>query len=171
MNIYLFYYYQILIIDYKLTFPSGMATAVLINGFHNRGDRMAKYVIRSFLSRFCIFVPFFFFFSFIWVIKFCIIHLQEASERVPQVLLSQLLVGILSMVLQGQRGLRFFAVPYFRTPSMEANVILLYFFFPYITFYILEYVLILRFFLVFLADFISISAWRMWGPEWSAPTL
>ncbi|KAK4486553.1 hypothetical protein RD792_009238 [Penstemon davidsonii] len=34
---------KILIIDYKLTFPSGMATAVLINGFHSRGDKMAKF--------------------------------------------------------------------------------------------------------------------------------
>lgn len=33
---------QIIIIDYKLTFPSGTATAVLVNGFHNRGDKMAK---------------------------------------------------------------------------------------------------------------------------------
>lgn len=33
---------QILIVDYKLTFPSGMATAVLINGFHTRGDESAK---------------------------------------------------------------------------------------------------------------------------------
>lgn len=36
---------QIMIIDYKLTYPSGTATAVLINGFHTpRGDKMAKYV-------------------------------------------------------------------------------------------------------------------------------
>lgn len=34
---------KILIIDYKLTFPSGMATAVLINGFHNQGEKMARY--------------------------------------------------------------------------------------------------------------------------------
>ncbi|EPS61530.1 hypothetical protein M569_13263, partial [Genlisea aurea] len=33
---------KILIIDNKLTFPTGTATAVLINGFHNRGSRMAK---------------------------------------------------------------------------------------------------------------------------------
>ncbi|KAK6140644.1 hypothetical protein DH2020_025613 [Rehmannia glutinosa] len=33
---------KILIIDYKLTFPSGMATAVLINGFHSRGDKIAN---------------------------------------------------------------------------------------------------------------------------------
>ncbi|KAL3649718.1 hypothetical protein CASFOL_006121 [Castilleja foliolosa] len=34
---------KILIIDYELTFPTGMATAVLINGFHSRGDKMAKF--------------------------------------------------------------------------------------------------------------------------------
>uniref|UniRef100_A0A803L5A9 Uncharacterized protein n=1 Tax=Chenopodium quinoa TaxID=63459 RepID=A0A803L5A9_CHEQI len=34
---------KILIIDYNLVFPSGMATAVLINGFHTRGDKMAKF--------------------------------------------------------------------------------------------------------------------------------
>jgi uncharacterized oligopeptide transporter (OPT) family protein len=35
---------QILIVDMKLTYPSGLATAVLINGFHSRGDKMAKYI-------------------------------------------------------------------------------------------------------------------------------
>uniref|UniRef100_A0A7C9AP95 Uncharacterized protein n=1 Tax=Opuntia streptacantha TaxID=393608 RepID=A0A7C9AP95_OPUST len=34
---------KVLIIDYKLVFPSGMATAVLINGFHKRGDQMARF--------------------------------------------------------------------------------------------------------------------------------
>nr|GMD98660.1 metal-nicotianamine transporter YSL1-like [Ipomoea batatas] len=33
---------KILIIDYKLTFPTGMATAVLINGFHAKSDKMAR---------------------------------------------------------------------------------------------------------------------------------
>jgi uncharacterized oligopeptide transporter (OPT) family protein len=32
-----------MIIDLKLTYPSGLATAVLINGFHSQGDKMAKY--------------------------------------------------------------------------------------------------------------------------------
>lgn len=33
-----------MIIDYKLTYPSGTATAVLINGFHTpKGDKMARY--------------------------------------------------------------------------------------------------------------------------------
>lgn len=36
--------YQILIVDLKLAYPSGLATAVLINGFHSRGDKMAKYI-------------------------------------------------------------------------------------------------------------------------------
>lgn len=35
-----------MIIDYKLTYPSGTATAVLINGFHtSKGDKTAKYVV------------------------------------------------------------------------------------------------------------------------------
>jgi len=35
---------QIMIVDYKLTYPSGTATAVLINGFHTpKGDKQAKY--------------------------------------------------------------------------------------------------------------------------------
>ncbi|KAL9260187.1 Metal-nicotianamine transporter YSL2-like protein, partial [Drosera capensis] len=33
----------IMIIDYKLSYPTGMATAVLINGFHTRGDKRAKF--------------------------------------------------------------------------------------------------------------------------------
>nr|CAB3485284.1 unnamed protein product [Digitaria exilis] len=36
--------FQIMIIDYKLTYPSGTATAVLINGFHTtHGDATAKF--------------------------------------------------------------------------------------------------------------------------------
>lgn len=39
-----------MIIDYKLTYPSGTATAVLINGFHTpKGDENAKYVLFSFI--------------------------------------------------------------------------------------------------------------------------
>ena len=39
------YKFQVMIIDYKLTYPSGTATAVLINGFHtSKGDKTAKYV-------------------------------------------------------------------------------------------------------------------------------
>jgi len=35
---------QVLVIDYKLTYPSGTATAILINGFHSKqGDKNAKY--------------------------------------------------------------------------------------------------------------------------------
>ncbi|KZV40918.1 YELLOW STRIPE like 1 isoform 1 [Dorcoceras hygrometricum] len=49
---------KILIIDYKLTFPSGMATAVLINGFHGSGDKMAKKLLNNFLKTSS--------FSFLW---------------------------------------------------------------------------------------------------------
>ncbi|XP_059644122.1 metal-nicotianamine transporter YSL1-like [Cornus florida] len=49
---------KILIIDYKLTFPSGMATAVLINGMHTRGNNMAKKQVRGFIKFFC--------YSFLW---------------------------------------------------------------------------------------------------------
>jgi len=35
---------KVLVIDYKLTYPSGTATAILINGFHSKqGDKNAKY--------------------------------------------------------------------------------------------------------------------------------
>ena len=38
---------QVLVMDYKLTYPSGTATAVLINGFHSpQGDKNAEYVQR-----------------------------------------------------------------------------------------------------------------------------
>ncbi|KAI4340942.1 hypothetical protein MLD38_025729 [Melastoma candidum] len=48
---------KIMIIDYKLAYPSGTATAVLINGFHTpQGDNMAKYLrlllLQSFSFRF-----------------------------------------------------------------------------------------------------------------------
>uniref|UniRef100_A0A5B7AC27 Putative metal-nicotianamine transporter YSL3-like isoform X1 n=1 Tax=Davidia involucrata TaxID=16924 RepID=A0A5B7AC27_DAVIN len=50
---------KIMIIDYKLTYPSGTATAVLINGFHTpKGDKMAKKQVNGFLKFFSI--------SFLW---------------------------------------------------------------------------------------------------------
>ncbi|CAK9146521.1 unnamed protein product [Ilex paraguariensis] len=50
---------KIMIIDYKLPYPSGTATAVLINGFHTpKGDKMAKKQVRGFMRFFSI--------SFIW---------------------------------------------------------------------------------------------------------
>ncbi|KAG9155004.1 hypothetical protein Leryth_012192 [Lithospermum erythrorhizon] len=45
---------KILVIDYKLTYPTGMATAVLINGFHSRGVKEAKKQIRGFMKYFSI---------------------------------------------------------------------------------------------------------------------
>ncbi|KAL2226915.1 UNVERIFIED_CONTAM: Metal-nicotianamine transporter YSL3 [Sesamum indicum] len=50
---------KIMIIDYNLRYPSGTATAALINGFHTtKGDKMAKKQVRGFM-KFCSF-------SFIW---------------------------------------------------------------------------------------------------------
>ncbi|XP_042511614.1 metal-nicotianamine transporter YSL3-like [Macadamia integrifolia] len=50
---------KIMIIDYKLTYPSGTATAVLINGFHTpQGDKMAKKQVLGFAKFFSI--------SFLW---------------------------------------------------------------------------------------------------------
>ncbi|XP_059628979.1 metal-nicotianamine transporter YSL3-like isoform X2 [Cornus florida] len=50
---------KLLIIDYKLTFPTGTATAVLINGIHTpKGDEMAKKQVDGFLKFFSI--------SFLW---------------------------------------------------------------------------------------------------------
>ncbi|XP_062222603.1 metal-nicotianamine transporter YSL2-like isoform X2 [Phragmites australis] len=44
-----------LVIDYKLTYPSGTATAVLINGFHTpKGEENAKKQVREFLRCFAI---------------------------------------------------------------------------------------------------------------------
>ncbi|ERN10702.1 hypothetical protein AMTR_s00027p00045420 [Amborella trichopoda] len=48
---------KIMIIDYKLTYPSGTATAVLINGFHTpQGDKMAKKQVQGFAKFFTVFV-------------------------------------------------------------------------------------------------------------------
>ncbi|KAL6633872.1 hypothetical protein ACP70R_026543 [Stipagrostis hirtigluma subsp. patula] len=50
---------KVLVIDYKLTYPSGTATAVLINGFHTpQGDKNAQKQVRGFLKYFGI--------SFLW---------------------------------------------------------------------------------------------------------
>ncbi|CAN6273680.1 unnamed protein product [Urochloa humidicola] len=46
---------EALVIDYKLTYPSGTATAVLINGFHTpRGEKNAKKQVSGFLRCFTI---------------------------------------------------------------------------------------------------------------------
>ncbi|KAH7550071.1 hypothetical protein JRO89_XS13G0130100 [Xanthoceras sorbifolium] len=52
------YLFVIMIVDLQLTYPSGLATAVLINGFHNQGDKMAKKQVRGFMKYFSI--------SFLW---------------------------------------------------------------------------------------------------------
>ncbi|KAG8381093.1 hypothetical protein BUALT_Bualt06G0086400 [Buddleja alternifolia] len=50
---------KIMIIDYKLSYPSGTATSVLINGFHTtKGDKMAKKQVHGFMKIFS--------FSFVW---------------------------------------------------------------------------------------------------------
>ncbi|KAJ8764930.1 hypothetical protein K2173_010395 [Erythroxylum novogranatense] len=51
---------KIMIVDLGLTYPSGMATAVLINGFHTRSDKMARKQVRGFMKYFSI--------SFLWAL-------------------------------------------------------------------------------------------------------
>ncbi|KAK9076622.1 hypothetical protein SSX86_004956 [Deinandra increscens subsp. villosa] len=43
---------KVLIVDYKLVFPSGMATGVLINGLHSQGDDMARKQVKGFAKYF-----------------------------------------------------------------------------------------------------------------------
>ncbi|GKD90286.1 metal-nicotianamine transporter YSL3-like protein [Tanacetum coccineum] len=53
---------KIMIIDYKLTYPSGTATAVLINGFHTpKGDKMAsiKHIVVALVKQVVGFAKFF----------------------------------------------------------------------------------------------------------------
>ena len=46
--------FQIMIVDYKLTYPSGTATAYLINGFHTpEGAELAKYASWTLLACHC----------------------------------------------------------------------------------------------------------------------
>ncbi|KAI4326784.1 hypothetical protein L6164_019319 [Bauhinia variegata] len=49
---------KIMIVDLQLTYPSGLATAVLINGFHTQGDKMARKQVHGFMKYFSI--------SFLW---------------------------------------------------------------------------------------------------------
>lgn len=49
---------KVMIVDLKLSYPSGLATAVLINGFHTQGDKMAKKQVRGFMKYFSV--------SFLW---------------------------------------------------------------------------------------------------------
>ncbi|WJZ82091.1 hypothetical protein VitviT2T_001882 [Vitis vinifera] len=43
---------KVMIIDYRLTYPSGTATAVLINGLHSQDDKLAKKQVRGFMKYF-----------------------------------------------------------------------------------------------------------------------
>lgn len=44
--------WQIMILDYKLTYPSGTATGILINSFHSPGGvAIAKYALHCALLR------------------------------------------------------------------------------------------------------------------------
>lgn len=49
---------KVLIVDLNLPYPSGFATAVLINGFHTQDDKMAKKQVHGFMKYFSI--------SFLW---------------------------------------------------------------------------------------------------------
>ncbi|RVW91623.1 Metal-nicotianamine transporter YSL1 [Vitis vinifera] len=91
---------KVMIIDYRLTYPSGTATAVLINGFHSQGDKLANIVISPESS------------------------LQEAGSWVYEVLLNEFSLGVFPMVLHWERGMWICSVPYFRIASLEANVLL-----------------------------------------------
>ncbi|KAG7035515.1 Metal-nicotianamine transporter YSL1 [Cucurbita argyrosperma subsp. argyrosperma] len=51
---------KVMIVDLQLTYPSGLATAVLINGFHTQGDEMAKKQVKGFMKYFS--------FSFLWAL-------------------------------------------------------------------------------------------------------
>ncbi|CAL1386613.1 unnamed protein product [Linum trigynum] len=51
---------KVMIVDLELAYPSGLATAVLINGFHNRGDEMAKKQVHGFMKYFSV--------SFLWAL-------------------------------------------------------------------------------------------------------
>ncbi|KAF6153708.1 hypothetical protein GIB67_000941 [Kingdonia uniflora] len=94
-----FIFTNIMIIDYKLTYPSGTATAVLINGFHTtQGDQNAKYY-----SNFPI---------------------LETSPWVCQVLFIQFSLGFIPVVLFGRRAMWVFTISYFRIESLEANILL-----------------------------------------------
>jgi len=63
-----------MIIDYKLTYPSGTATAVLINGFHTpKGDVMAKY-------EHVLFFPVFFFCVCVCVFKLNKVNAYRSSN-------------------------------------------------------------------------------------------
>lgn len=88
---------QIMIIDYKLTYPSGTATAYLINGFHTpHGAKLAGWVLQP--------CSFLFLTDMRWEV-YCYLHhfLQEASKETRYILSSQLLLGFLPVVLHSYR--------------------------------------------------------------------
>jgi uncharacterized oligopeptide transporter (OPT) family protein len=95
-----------MIIDLKLTYPSGLATAVLINGFHSQGDEMAK--CTSFSASLYLF---FFFLMKIKSYKESNLKkktkniMQEASSRVQEIFFSQFLVGFVQVVFQWKRAM------------------------------------------------------------------
>ncbi|CAD6243226.1 unnamed protein product [Miscanthus lutarioriparius] len=94
-----------LVIDYKLTYPSGTATAVLINGFHTpQGDKNAECHNRSEILN-----------------DFAHTQLQEASTCISEILRDQLLLELLPVVLHRWQRLRIRSVPYVWPQGLETN--------------------------------------------------
>jgi uncharacterized oligopeptide transporter (OPT) family protein len=94
-----------MIVDYKLTYPSGTATAYLINGFHTpEGAKLAKYIYTVLLLAT---------FSLRKNSSQQLVHVeqstyndndtfQEASKDTGQVLHVQLFLGLFSVVLHSR---------------------------------------------------------------------
>ena len=66
MNLTIVNFFQIMIIDYKLIYPSGTATAYLINGFHTpQGAKLAKKQVKT-LGKFFVYAFFWGFFQWFY---------------------------------------------------------------------------------------------------------
>ncbi|XBI54845.1 hypothetical protein VPH35_036781 [Triticum aestivum] len=86
---------EVLMIDYKLIYRSGTATAVLINGFHTpQGDKNAR-------------------------ISFNLYRNRQQVRGIPQVLWDQLLLELLPVVLHRWQRLRLPPVSHLRAKNLK----------------------------------------------------
>lgn len=106
-----------MIVEYKLTYPSGTATAALINGFHTaKGDNIAKYAFCFYWSKQCTQ-------NLVWKMRdLRELYSQEAGSGFHEVLFDQFPVGFFPVVLFRRRPMWIVAVPDFWIQRLEKLV-------------------------------------------------
>lgn len=158
-----------MIIDYKLTYPSGTATAVLINGFHtSKGDKTAKYVLYT-----CSWILFFKLFHtlnyWLFIDDSLFFFWQETDSWLYKIVLLEFLLGLLWMVLLRWWLMWLLSVPYIWITSLEKIVSFALFILCFLCFCCHIINMFIKMFYLFVGDtaFSSTLVWHTLELGWS----